>query len=478
MIMLTNKNLYLIVLGLVLVYCIFYGDCGQLFEGFSDEEISKLEAKITKAKKAIETYQGYLDKYPNNEKLSVKLNSLIAQQKKIITVAEEELVAKQSVHVTSESDSFVTSESDSFGDQLNSTFQELRGSICNTSEDKEWVGLAIVLGILNSFKSIKVCKKQGPKTKQQYKNAFNKEIDDQKELLAKKKRELDKQFALFNNSTQFRDIPIKDEINRALRGNTYMEKVLILFKNSVDMLVDIIQQICFIERSPRVSKHELQKTWAKKLGEKFCEVPIDLTNNMINSVVNIVHQSSQDLPEPNEKHYWQCFKNISVPVRMNQDGDVECMSKDGKNCMWDGKCETKLKTIVRNQDPLTCGAMHKDLYGSIGYDNPSHWCAKGKKLLTQDSLQPGANPSYTIDSGVCRDSGGFYPNWSGYKNTSFNSCQTNCNDNPNCQGFAMHSNGTYCQLFGIDGKNVGSKPSTTITQGHQSQPDYTCNIKN
>lgn len=85
--------------------------------------------------------------------------------------------------------------------------------------------------------------------------------------------------------------------------------------------------------------------------------------------------------------------------------------------------------------------------------------------------------SWTMDSrGVCRDGSGGYPRWSEY-NWSYGQCSDACQNNPNCQGFAMSKKANYCQLFGSDGQYNGSNAGGQITMGNSSQPDYTCFIR-
>lgn len=74
---------------------------------------------------------------------------------------------------------------------------------------------------------------------------------------------------------------------------------------------------------------------------------------------------------------WLCrrFNGQFSGVRKNAEGDVECLSSDGKNCMWTGDigaCNTTLST-TKSPQPLTCGKMHKAAYGTTGYDS-DHWC--------------------------------------------------------------------------------------------------------
>lgn len=78
---------------------------------------------------------------------------------------------------------------------------------------------------------------------------------------------------------------------------------------------------------------------------------------------------------------WKCLPNINVPLRKNAQGDVECMSEDGKGCLWKSnatECNKLITSQPSNFQPLACGEMHKRLWGGTGYDVSSHWCAKGK----------------------------------------------------------------------------------------------------
>jgi hypothetical protein len=52
-----------------------------------------------------------------------------------------------------------------------------------------------------------------------------------------------------------------------------------------------------------------------------------------------------------------------------------------------------------------------------------------------------------------------------------------CDQNQNCQGFAMAKNKNYCQLFGADGSRPASKEGAIITRGDSRQSGYTCFIK-
>ncbi|MEW6083441.1 MAG: PAN domain-containing protein [Chloroflexota bacterium] len=125
------------------------------------------------------------------------------------------------------------------------------------------------------------------------------------------------------------------------------------------------------------------------------------------------------------------------------------------------------------------------LFGSDGNNAASN---PGAQITRGDETQPGfacylksADQSsismWTMDStGVCRDDSGGYPRWSAYDWT-LSQCEQACQNNPNCQGFAMSKERNYCQLFGSDGSNTASNDSAQITRGDKSQPGFVCYIK-
>jgi hypothetical protein len=68
------------------------------------------------------------------------------------------------------------------------------------------------------------------------------------------------------------------------------------------------------------------------------------------------------------------------------DGNPECASYDGRNCLW-GKSVREIDfTKVK---PLACGARHRELYGVTGFEDPAHWC----NLALRAAQKPGAPQS-------------------------------------------------------------------------------------
>jgi hypothetical protein len=85
--------------------------------------------------------------------------------------------------------------------------------------------------------------------------------------------------------------------------------------------------------------------------------------------------------------------------------------------------------------------------------------------------------NWAVDTtGVCRDNIGGYPRWSAY-DWIYSQCEQACQNNPNCQGFAMSKERDYCQLMGSDGSNAASNPGAQITRGDKAQPGYACYLK-
>jgi hypothetical protein len=56
---------------------------------------------------------------------------------------------------------------------------------------------------------------------------------------------------------------------------------------------------------------------------------------------------------------------------ITNDGNPACASYDGASCLWGQSIRdidfSRLK-------PLVCGAGHRSLYGTTGFEDPNHWC--------------------------------------------------------------------------------------------------------
>jgi TolB-like protein len=72
---------------------------------------------------------------------------------------------------------------------------------------------------------------------------------------------------------------------------------------------------------------------------------------------------------------WKYAQDIKLVYRLNDNGDIECASYDGKNCLWG----LNINQISFNRiKPLACGEHHYNVWGDTGYSNPEHWCNKLK----------------------------------------------------------------------------------------------------
>jgi hypothetical protein len=63
-------------------------------------------------------------------------------------------------------------------------------------------------------------------------------------------------------------------------------------------------------------------------------------------------------------------------------GNPECASYDGRNCLWGQAMNTIRFGDVR---PLVCGADHRTKWGVTGYNDPRHWCSLARPRVAQPS---------------------------------------------------------------------------------------------
>lgn len=130
------------------------------------------------------------------------------------------------------------------------------------------------------------------------------------------------------------------------------------------------------------------------LGKEYNIVRVDVYNRtdcckdrIIGSTVSLLDSNrkvmvSQKWTEPNNglDNKWKCILDLPVPLRKNAKGDVECMSTNGRDCLWSGsmdRCNALEKSPPSNLNPLQCGDMHNRVWGGTGYNNERHWCTRG-----------------------------------------------------------------------------------------------------
>lgn len=109
---------------------------------------------------------------------------------------------------------------------------------------------------------------------------------------------------------------------------------------------------------------------------------------------------------------YECKKWMTNDLALRiRDGNVECASTDGKNCI--DSCTADYDKTIDIGKPVVCGDYHQKLFDFNGYNDPNHWCAqyaysKGNILTTKPrddiirhndkvSLQGGQNNKYCAD---------------------------------------------------------------------------------
>jgi hypothetical protein len=77
------------------------------------------------------------------------------------------------------------------------------------------------------------------------------------------------------------------------------------------------------------------------------------------------------------------------------DGNPACATYDGANCLWGkGKAEIDFSKVR----PLACGARHRELYGSTGFEDPKHWCNLALRLASASTRPAPPPPTSTAPS--------------------------------------------------------------------------------
>ena len=97
-----------------------------------------------------------------------------------------------------------------------------------------------------------------------------------------------------------------------------------------------------------------------------------------------IQKTSEQTDTSGKKTNWQCLANITVPVSKVDDGNIQCMSSNAKECLWQSdqaNCQKLLTNPPTPLLPVVCGDKHKSFYSITGYENPAHWCAQAKKLI-------------------------------------------------------------------------------------------------
>ncbi|KAI9026050.1 hypothetical protein DFJ74DRAFT_663099 [Hyaloraphidium curvatum] len=117
--------------------------------------------------------------------------------------------------------------------------------------------------------------------------------------------------------------------------------------------------------------------WNPKLGWTSAEYLVD------NLTPEDLGASFVDLSFGRANRF-RCVPGVATPVRLAASGDPECLSTDGKNCVW-GQSAVDCLALATTTNPdvakaLRCGAQYQEVWGNDGY-GPDGWCSKAKAAL-------------------------------------------------------------------------------------------------
>ncbi|KAF0683665.1 Aste57867_24310 [Aphanomyces stellatus] len=92
---------------------------------------------------------------------------------------------------------------------------------------------------------------------------------------------------------------------------------------------------------------------------------------------------------------WSCDPSLGAywPLRIDNNGDVQCWSSDGQVCTWGIQC-TRLDVLATGV-PISCGSTLEIASGTSGYNTPGHWCTVGQGVLQRN---PRLKSSYLATS--------------------------------------------------------------------------------
>ncbi len=88
---------------------------------------------------------------------------------------------------------------------------------------------------------------------------------------------------------------------------------------------------------------------------------------------------------------WELYDvgQYNMPYRLNESGDIECMSFNNWDCYWD---TNKTNTLNKISNP-PAEATKPNVCSAPGYADRNHWCYKGMKILNPTSTKIPLDPS-------------------------------------------------------------------------------------
>jgi hypothetical protein len=170
---------------------------------------------------------------------------------------------------------------------------------------------------------------------------------------------------------------------------------------------------------------------------------------------------------------WVCIPGINAPVRLNTVGDIQCMSSDGKNCLWQTSsqnCSTLIVNPIATVNPLTCGADSLAKWGATGYDTPGNWCNTACKTL--DGCKPStplaSTPPVTTTFAPLTTTSPTTLAPVNYNNVNFTNkiIQSRVSSAPVCFDNYSGGNGAQLKLYqcsGTNGGGAGTNQWSTVT---------------
>ena len=142
--------------------------------------------------------------------------------------------------------------------------------------------------------------------------------------------------------------------------------------------------------STQFQKGQAASSFMNSLLNKSTSVGLQTTNTVTPAVPMFTKDGVKSAAislAPKKSWEWQCLPDQNMPLRMNDMGEIEALSLDGKNPMvassnQDCKITAELPPKASLIKPLVCGSEFKQKWGYTGYDKEGHWCHSARASLS------------------------------------------------------------------------------------------------
>ena len=114
--------------------------------------------------------------------------------------------------------------------------------------------------------------------------------------------------------------------------------------------------------------------------------------NINNSQANINKNNSSGTTLGDLGYECVNWMNGNLALKI-ENGNVQCASIDGKNCI--ANCNEVYDLSILYGDPLVCGQKHYQLYDFTGYDDKSHWCSIYRDMKDELPMEKDVLPNYS-----------------------------------------------------------------------------------